>query len=193
MSVCITSPSPVDVEESLVIVAVNHELVTTRAGISRIQYRTCVGELLVDHGFPFCCSIVGAVHILCCFTIAEIVDEVSGTYTCSRLITCIVHPHSLTTVAHQLCDSIGCCTSLVITITIFHLIPLESGGRQLREVQPFCAGYICRYGCCCTLGPFVIVHDLCHCCGDTTSDRVVLTVYRALQVIRCSLIPVACQ
>ena len=193
MSIGIASPSPVDMEESLVVVPVDHELVTARAGISRIQYRTFVGKLLIDDGLPFRCSIVGAAYVLCRLTIAEIVDEVCGADTCPRLITCIVHLHSLSTIAHQLSDGIGCSTSLVITITIFHLIPLESGGRQLREVQPFCTGCICRYGCCCTLGPFMIVHDLCHGGGDTASDTIVLTVQRTLQVIRCSLIPVACQ
>ena len=90
-------------------------------------------------------------------------------------------------------ESISRCTSLIILVFVFHQVPLKDGGRQLREFQPFFRGCICRYNSCCTLGPFMVVYHLCHCCGDTASDTAILTVYRALQIIRCSLIPLTCQ
>ena len=201
-------PSPVDMYQSVGVVAVEHEGVTALAvsiGCSIIE-RTDVAQLVEHHVAPVFLAIevaeahqVLSRHELCRLD-AEVVDQSVGGIVGdgSREVETILHDghhsHGMREVGHCLGLLFGI---VALGIGVAHVAPVEVAGREVVEVVGACGvavGHLQRCRSVTRLGVLMVVEYLSRCRSHTahhTVARILLTVEQqgALVVERLLLSP----
>ena len=184
VTIVFTAPAPVDMEQSVAVVAVAHEGMATGAALAAIDNRPPGGQFAVDDFLPFVDIREDRAKDDLCGVIVEVVDEgPANVYVvCSRaayLSWSILHLYGLSAVAHQRCHSLILGFGglqpykfpgfrVVVAIVIGHVVPVEpcrgqgSDVPRLRDSVVAIFNVILRHAIWHRIRPLPVVHHLRH-------------------------------
>ena len=203
-----TAPSPIDVVEVVLVVAVADKGMSAGSRRPGIIDRTVFLQFLVDNLLPVRITIIiTAQQADCLLLIAEIVDKCRNNIgrACTAGGGRIRHLDRLTTHQHQGRDRVnGCIVTFTVIVVVFHVVPVDSRTCRNGWERPFkglsvdstaagIGGNLCRG---IDRAPMVI-HHLGHGRGHTTRNTGIAVFTnrenRALGIIRIVLIPATAQ
>ena len=151
--------------ESLAVVTVADERVTTAETAARIDHRTVGCQFTINQLVPILDRI--GVSVDCTIGVRIVVEVESHSLShprsrCRRPAQSVLHQGSIAAINHQLCHSLGSGGSFVGgTVGGFHLRPVEGNSRKVfRRVGIASFPGVARHYRGGFLGPLVIIHDL---------------------------------
>ena len=167
------APSPVDVEEVTVGIAVADEGVTAAStGTAVINQGTTLDKFLINHVFPVGLVIVAAVHQF--GVIVEVVVECGGDVRVAGAgrIHAVIHVGGAAGIEHEPCHGILFGLSLGTGIVVTHVVPVKNDGTQRVSIDDvilliIIIGHLIRGdGLSTSQRELIVVHDLSHGSGD---------------------------
>ena len=124
-AIAIAVPTPVDVVETIAVIAVADEGMPT-SGIGTVVYhRTLVLDLVVNKIVPPLCRVVGPLDITGVHIVVEITAQGFGEFVDvgRRGVGAIVRLHGLAAVAHELGHGLALRRRLSLVIAVEHVVP----------------------------------------------------------------------
>ena len=147
-------------EVAVVTIAIANESMSSFPGVNtRIENRATLTEFVVDEVLPLLLRVLSLLHEPHACIVVEIGCQRigNGLGIGARAVLAVVHPDSLSGIAHQCCHGIAALSAVAAGIAAQHGSPVEDNRLQ------WCTGHVVlgdgRGG---LLRPLVIVHDLCH-------------------------------
>ena len=180
------TPTPVEIEEAIVVVAVANESMTALAALARIIHRDMLVNVRLQQSNPF---IVGMTRLgdVCSFVgIREI--SIDGNRDIRRVgaaaIGCVHHVDRYATMVHKSSDSYFLFLSCATVVYRNHVVPIVSSLTKVGVLLTITHRKITMFTCS-RHWPFPILHQLGHGCRHATRRAAT----RSIHVIRRILIP----